>query len=156
MASPDVCEGLQPMEAPAIVFALTQMEIPSRTSEIFCFTVFGLCPYPPVSPFPFNFSTPSSSIQHQEYYFGEPLQVVHISDVHVDHNYTTGSSFNCSEPICCHVFSPSEAPGVTPFGAGPFGHSNCDAPVSLEESMYDAIRKIVPGRSFTIFSKSLM
>jgi sphingomyelin phosphodiesterase len=145
------------MEAPAFVFALTQMEIPSRTSEIFCFTVFGLCPYPPVIPYPFNFTEPKPRKQHHERNFGErrePLQIVHISDIHVDHNYTVGASFNCTEGLCCHAYTPSEAPGVTNYPAGPFGNNNCDTPVSLEDNMYQAIKEIVPERAFTIFSES--
>lgn len=148
-----MCEGLMAMEAPAVVFALTQMEVPSRTSEIFCFTVFGLCPYPPVNPFPFNFTEPNPQKQHHEHYVGEPLQVVHISDIHVDHNYTVGASFNCTEGLCCHAYTPSEAPGVTPYPAGPFGNNNCDTPVSLEDNMYNAIKEIVPERAFTVFSR---
>jgi len=153
MASPDVCEGLMNMEAPAFVFALTQMVVPSRTSEIFCFTVFGLCPYPPVNPYPFNFTEPKPQKRHHEHSAGEPLQVVHISDIHIDHNYTVGSSFNCTEALCCHAYTPSEAPGVTPYPAGPFGNNNCDTPVSLGDNMYNAIKEIVPGRAFTIFSR---
>jgi sphingomyelin phosphodiesterase len=153
MESADVCDGLMTMEASAFVFALNHMGVPSRTSEIFCFTVFGLCPYPPVNPFPFNFTEPNPQKNCHEHHVREPLLVVHISDIHVDHNYTVGASFNCTEDLCCHAYTPSEAPGVTPYPAGPFGNNNCDTPVSLEDDMYNAIKEIVPGRAFTIFSK---
>jgi sphingomyelin phosphodiesterase len=153
MASADVCEGLQAMEAPAFVYALNSMDVPSRTSQIFCWMVFGLCDYPPVVTYPFNFTEPPRSKQHRQQYFGEPLQIVHISDIHVDHNYTVGASANCTEGLCCHAYIPSEAPGVTPYPAGEFGNNNCDSPVSLEDNMYEAIRQLVPRRAFTIFSR---
>lgn len=153
MAAADVCEGLQAMEAPAFVYALNSLDVPSRTAEVFCFTVFGLCPYPPVITYPFNFTELKPRKYQREKYFGEPLQIVHISDIHVDHNYTVGASTSCTEGLCCHAYTPAEAPGVTPNPAGPFGNNNCDAPVSLEDNMYEAIKQLVPRRAFTIFSR---
>lgn len=148
-----MCQGLMDMEAPAFVFALAQMEVPSRTSQIFCFTVFGLCPYPPVNPFPFNFTERKVQKHYHHHFPRELLQVVHISDIHIDHNYTVGASFNCTEDLCCHAYTHSDAPGVTSYPAGPFGNNNCDTPLALEEHMYDAIKEVVPERAFTIFSK---
>lgn len=68
------------------------MDIPSTTAQLFCSTVFGLCDYPAVTEYtvdfpytkPANASRPASS--------GEtPIQVVHISDIHVDLSYETGA-----------------------------------------------------------------
>jgi sphingomyelin phosphodiesterase len=70
------------------------MDIPSHTATLFCTTIFGLCDYPAITDYtvdfpsskPVNASRPTSS--------GEtPIQVVHISDIHVDLSYEEGAKF---------------------------------------------------------------
>lgn len=71
------------------------MDIPSKTAVLFCSTVFGLCDYPDVTDYtvdfpsarPSNASRPSSSGQ-------TPLQIVHISDIHVDLSYEVGAKYD--------------------------------------------------------------
>lgn len=94
---------------------------------------------------PANASRPESSGQ-------TPLQIVHISDIHVDTNYTTGASYNCTKNICCRPYTAADEPGVTEYPAGEYGNTACDSPVTLEESLYAAIVDLVPNRTFTIFT----
>lgn len=150
----DVCAGAIGLEGPILAHDLRDMSIPSKTSELFCLTIFGLCQWPDVDTSfsvvdiddkPANASRPAPS--------GEtPLQVVHISDIHVDRNYTTGASYNCTKNICCRAYDADDAPGVTDYPAGPYGNAACDSPVSLEESLYAAVAQLVPNRTFTIFT----
>lgn len=87
-------------------------------------------------------SRPSSS--------GEtPIQVVHISDIHVDLSYETGANWNCTKNICCRNYTTADEPGNTDYPAGAYGNTNCDSPVTLEESLYSAIETLVPNRAFT-------
>jgi sphingomyelin phosphodiesterase len=88
----DVCEGAIAGEGPILAHDLRNMDIPSTTAALFCTTIFGLCDYPAVTDYavdfpsakPMNASRPSPS--------GEtPIQVVHISDIHVDLSYETGA-----------------------------------------------------------------
>lgn len=149
----DVCAGAIGLEGPILAHDLRGMDIPSKTSELFCLTVFGLCQWPEVdtsysvavSQKPANATRPQPSGQ-------APLKVVHISDIHVDRNYTTGASYNCTKNICCRPYTASDEPGATDYPAGPYGNSACDSPVSLEESLYAAIGDLVPDRAFTIFT----
>lgn len=70
------------------------MDIPSTTAVLFCSTVFGLCDFPDVTEYtvefpsvkPANASRPSPSGQ-------TPLQIVHISDIHVDLSYEVGAKY---------------------------------------------------------------
>jgi len=78
-----------------------------------------------------------------------PIQVVHISDIHVDRSYETGASYQCTKNICCRPYTAADAPGNTSYPAGPFGNPACDSPVTLEESLYSAIKTLVPNRAFT-------
>lgn len=149
----DVCAGAIGLEGPILAHDLRYMDIPSKTSELFCLTVFGLCQWPDVdtsfslglSAKPANASRPAPSGQ-------TPLQVVHISDIHVDRNYTAGASYNCTKNICCRPYDADDEPGVTDYPAGPYGNPACDSPVTLEESLYSAIEDLVPDRAFTIFT----
>lgn len=153
----DVCAGAIGLEGPILAHDLRGMTIPSKTSELFCLTIFGLCQWPAVdnstmaasflslSAKPANASRPSPSGQ-------TPLEVVHISDIHVDRNYTTGASYNCTKNICCRAYDADDEPGTTAYPAGPFGNAACDSPVALEESLYAAVVALVPDRAFTIFT----
>ena len=125
------------------------MDIPSSTAETFCYTLYGLCDQPAVpnytvpfpKPKPAHLVRPSASNK-------DSIQVVHISDLHVDHEYTVGASYNCSESICCRT--PEVTVGGDEYAAGPYGEYYCDAPVSLEKSQFEAIRQFAPNRAFTI------
>lgn len=152
----DVCAGAIGLEGPILAHDLRAMAIPSKTASLFCLTIFGLCQWPAAdtsysvpgvsSPRPANASSrPASSGQ-------TPLQVVHISDIHVDRSYTAGASYNCTKNICCRPYDEGDEPGVTEYPAGPYGNPECDSPVTLEESLYAAIEALVPNRTFTIFT----
>ncbi|CAM2712972.1 unnamed protein product [Rotaria socialis] len=53
------------------------------------------------------------------------LNILHLSDIHVDFSYKPGSQADCSQPLCCRGGQP--VPGHT--GAGFWGdYRNCDIP----------------------------
>lgn len=148
--SVDVCQGLETLEAPSVAYALRSMDIPSRTAQIFCSSLYGLCDQPTVLNYTVPFPKPKPSKRTRPLPSREPsIQVVHISDLHVDHRYTVGASYNCSESICCR--SPEITVSLNgSYPAGSFGEYYCDAPVSLETSQFDAIDRFVPNRAFTL------
>lgn len=86
----------------------------------------------------------------------KPLKVVHYSDIHIDPLYVPGSSTKCKKPVCCRPFTDADAPGKSTSPAGPNGDHNCDAPVSLEDSMYKAIKDMFPDQAFTIFTGDIV
>lgn len=62
---------------------------------------------------------------------------------------------HCSDLWTCHrPYTPADAPGNNDFPAGPFGDHNCGAPLSLERSMYDAIKALSPD--FAIFTGDIV
>ena len=132
------------------------MSIPSHTSQLFCITFFGLCPYPAVTPYTVPFPSPKPSTSRPAASGQAPIQVVHFSDIHVDQLYETGANYNCTKPICCRPYTSADAPGNTHYPAGPYGNTKCDAPVSLEESMYAAIKQVAPNAAFTIFTGDIV
>lgn len=149
----DVCAGAIGLEGPILAHDLRQMSIPSKTSELFCLTVFGLCQWPAVdTSFDLGLSAKPANATRPEPSGQTPLQIVHISDIHIDLNYTAGASYNCTKNVCCRPYDADDTVGVTEFPAGPYGNPACDSPVTLEESLYDAIVSLVPNRAFTIFT----
>jgi sphingomyelin phosphodiesterase len=76
------------------------------------------------------------------------IKVLHITDVHVDMNYTIGLSNDCGEPICCRPPNPVGKPGHT---AQKWGDYNCDSPPIIYENMLDFISKNI-ALNYSIFT----
>lgn len=149
----DVCEGAIGEQGPILAHDLRELTVGTHTAELFCTTLFGLCDYPAVRDYevtfptakPANATRPSPSGQ-------EPIKVVHFSDIHVDLSYEVGANYNCTKPICCRPYTSADAPGNTSYPAGEYGEVTCDAPLSLEESMYAAIQDVASDAAFAIFT----
>ncbi|KAJ5109076.1 hypothetical protein N7456_005751 [Penicillium angulare] len=149
----DVCEGAIAREGPILAHDLRNMDVPSHTATLFCTTIFGLCNYPDVTEYTIDFPSSKPANATRPASSGEtPIQIVHISDIHVDLFYEEGASYNCTKNICCRPYTAEDAPGNTSYPAGPYGSHYCDAPLALEESMYEAIQDSFPDAAFTIFT----
>ncbi|KOS18929.1 Sphingomyelin phosphodiesterase 2 [Escovopsis weberi] len=153
----DVCEGSIKLEAPVIANALRNMTLGSEKARLFCSTFFGLCPVPNIPEWKIEFpSGPNPAAERPLPSGGKPLKVVQFSDIHVDPHYVAGSNTQCTKPICCRPYTDNDLPGNTKSPAGPNGDHKCDSPVSLELSMYDAIRQIVPDAIFSLFTGDII
>lgn len=138
----DVCVGAIQSQGPIIANALRSMTVSSRSSALFCSTVFGLCTIPPVPHYALPLPKPvrnniSEPISGQR----PPIPFVHVTDLHVDSEYVVGSNARCNKPLCCR------GEPVGPLGrhpAGPFGDHQCDTPVALLDSMLDAVKAFAP------------
>ena len=53
-------------------------------------------------------------------------------------------------------YTTNDSPGHNNAPAGPNGDHQCDVPVSLEESMYNAIKTIVPDAAFSLFTGDII
>ena len=153
---PDVCTGAVGLEGPIIAQDLRGMSIPSHTSQLFCITFFGLCSYPAVTPYTIPFPSPKPAKTRPPPSGQSPIQIVHYSDIHVDPFYEKGANYNCTKPICCRPYTTADAPGNNQYPAGEYGNYKCDAPVSLEDSMYAAIKSIVPNAALTLFTGDIV
>lgn len=56
--------------------------------------------------------------------------------------------------VLIRPYTPADAPGNNDFPAGPFGDHNCGAPLSLEQSMYNAIKTFSPD--FALFTGDIV
>lgn len=148
----DVCTGVVKLEGPILAHDLRALKVGSYTSKVLCTNFFGLCPFPPITPYTVSFPKPKPNTKRPVPSGKTPLQIVHISDTHVDPDYTTGASYNCTKPTCCRPWTSAEAVGNNNYPAGPFGDTHCDPPASLEQSMVAAINSFIPNAAFTIFT----
>ncbi|KAF7901228.1 hypothetical protein EAF00_003449 [Botryotinia globosa] len=152
----DVCAGAIGLEGPIIAQDLRKITLGSHTSKLFCITFFGLCDFPAVTPYTVPFPSPKPATQRPAVSGKTPLKIVHFSDIHVDHEYEVGANTNCTKPICCRPYTSADAPGNNSYPAGEYGNYNCDAPVSLEESMYAAIKEVAPDATATLFTGDIV
>lgn len=96
---PVVCRGALGAQAPILAHSLRGMSIGGPTGTLFCAKTFGLCEYPRVrewdlaSRLPERLRDPAS---HQgakpPRAHRPPLQVVHLSDLHIDREYSVSGS----------------------------------------------------------------
>ncbi|KAL3301551.1 sphingomyelin phosphodiesterase [Colletotrichum asianum] len=106
----DVCNGTLALEGPVIAASLRDLTLGSKTAQVFCTALLGLCDYPEIepytvpmppkiitSPLPANFSSNGTK--------PAPFKIAHFSDIHFDPLYVTGSNANCSKPMCCSMYA---------------------------------------------------
>ncbi|KAF5512703.1 Sphingomyelin phosphodiesterase 1 [Colletotrichum aenigma] len=155
----DVCNGTLALEGPVIAASLRDLTLGSKTAQVFCTTLLGLCDYPEVEPYsvpmpPKTITSPLPASVSSNGTKSSPFKIAHFSDIHIDPLYVTGSNANCSKPMCCRPYTPADEPGNNDFPAGPFGDHNCGAPRGLEQSMYAAINALSPD--FALFTGDIV
>jgi sphingomyelin phosphodiesterase len=151
-----VCQGAIAEELPIIARDLRNMNIGSETSKKFCIAFFGLCPYPDIDQWNIPFTSAKPSGGRPAPSGQTPIQIVHFSDIHIDPMYVDGANANCTDPICCRSNSGQTTPANQQVAAGPNGDHKCDAPISLEESLYSAIKGSVPNAAFALFTGDIV
>ena len=91
-----------------------------------------------------SFQFPNSSIPaHRS---SAIISIVHLTDVHIDPYYESGTNADCGEPLCCRAADGlAQSPAKS---AGPWGdYRNCDTPVSSLNSALDHIVQTHPNVS---------
>ncbi|KAK0739753.1 Metallo-dependent phosphatase-like protein [Apiosordaria backusii] len=94
------------------------------------------CPQPGVVPFKVQFPKPRPNETRTLSRSGERAKVLHLSDLHLDTRYKTGSEANCTAGVCCRVSSThftkirTAHTGISQ-PAPLFGSYKCDSPYYL-------------------------
>ncbi|KIK55591.1 hypothetical protein GYMLUDRAFT_230950 [Collybiopsis luxurians FD-317 M1] len=148
---PDVCSGNMMRSGPIIAHDLRSINTTGQTAGRLCDALFGFCASKTPNPFTVPLPSPVASISppRTPTRRATPFQVVHISDVHIDRNYTIGAEANCTKTICCRNFADEAGKPITE-PAQPFGNPKCDSPPSLSDSMLEAVNKV--NAKFVIFT----
>ncbi|KAF9270730.1 sphingomyelin phosphodiesterase, partial [Marasmius fiardii PR-910] len=132
--------------------------------QMLCQNFLNLCPLPPTSPLNLTswFKKPKPKpLPPRKKPSGKRVKVLHISDLHIDPRYATGSEANCTSGLCCreNVFN-SNSPNRTLFPAPRFGAFHCDTPFSLVMAAMEAIPPLTgtreSGFSWTIYTGDMV
>ncbi|KAL0580838.1 hypothetical protein V5O48_001214 [Marasmius crinis-equi] len=116
----------------------------AATNQMLCQNFLSLCPLPPTSPLNLTswFKKPKPNpVPRVKKPSGKRLKVLHISDLHIDPRYATGSEANCTNSgFCCreNTFN-AQSPNQTVLPAPRFGAFHCDTPFSLVMAALEAI-----------------
>ncbi|KAG0362703.1 Metallo-dependent phosphatase-like protein [Gamsiella multidivaricata] len=136
----DVCQGLVYSQGSVFIDAILRAKLLSGDGKMICYQILGACPAPAITsgavkfpkPKPVNANIPAPS--------GRRIDVLHLSDWHVDDQYTPGSEGACNKPLCCRKYADSP---VTPtLAASTWGEYNCDSPVKLGEDLLEFVPSV--------------
>ncbi|KZV95484.1 sphingomyelin phosphodiesterase [Exidia glandulosa HHB12029] len=150
---PDVCAGAVGGQAPIIAHGLRLIDPLGQTATKLCNALFGLCALPPVNEFTLPLPPAPASPKKFVSRGRPPLTVAHLSDVHIDREYTVGADAQCTKPLCCRNFADQAGQPIAE-PAGPSGNSNCDSPVKLADAMLSAVKGLNPD--FAIFTGDIV
>ncbi|KAI7877878.1 Metallo-dependent phosphatase-like protein [Mucor mucedo] len=144
-----VCEGIVREQGPVIRNVLRTMDISGRDGHLACASVLNSCPYPDVIPWDVPFPKPKPRYPYTKKPSYRSMNVLHLSDWHVDPEYEEGTETQCSKPICCRKSSTGDSVLIS---ASKWGAYECDSPLTLIESMLEYIPKAVPNITFGILT----
>ncbi|KAL1505482.1 hypothetical protein ABEB36_005045 [Hypothenemus hampei] len=84
---------------------------------------------------------------------GKFLQILQITDVHVDPQYTPGSNAKCSEPLCCESGIPDNDDNAAGYWAD---YHVCDMPWHTMENVLETINKTNENLDYIYFTGDIV
>ncbi|KAG0380984.1 hypothetical protein BGX24_001693 [Mortierella sp. AD032] len=145
----DVCSGLINSQGPVLLDSLLKADLTGGDGKEICFQVLGVCPSPSVSSGTLTFPKPRPANPTVRAASGTHVDILHLSDWHVDEQYVAGSEAACNRPLCCRKYS--DSPATANRSASSWGDYNCDSPVKLGQSLLKYVPTIAQP-SFAILT----
>ncbi|KAF9900105.1 hypothetical protein EC991_007914 [Linnemannia zychae] len=142
----DVCHGLVYSQGPVIVNALMQASLLSGDGKYMCHQILGACPAPGVQSGIVSFPKPKPANVVAPTHSGQLVDILHLSDWHVDDKYVAGSEADCNRPLCCRKYD--DSPATPKRKASSWGDYKCDSPIKLGVDLL----KFVPNVANVSFS----
>jgi sphingomyelin phosphodiesterase len=148
---------------PYISQLLAKMSHATGDMQAWCHYNFGACDTPPTiqinesqwfGPKPAGGVAPPPS--------GEVINVLHLTDLHLDPRYDIGSEANCSQYLCCRPYATNTELDTTyanaSVPASRWGYIYCDTPADLGISMFMDMPNFInmSNVSFTIFTGDIV
>lgn len=86
---------------------------------------------------------------------GSPkMRVLHLTDIHLDPDYSPGSKADCGEPLCCRADDGPPDPGKA--GAGKYGdYRGCDTYRPTLENLFQHLSSIQDQFDYVLFTGDL-
>ena len=110
LQDPDICEGDIGAQGPIIAHALRSISLTGRTSRQFCNALFGMCDVEPVEPYNVTFPSSGSMLYESKVRRKtkpgdrKPFHVIHLSDVHIDREYSVSTACPMNDKISSDSF----------------------------------------------------
>ncbi|KIM47617.1 hypothetical protein M413DRAFT_205073 [Hebeloma cylindrosporum] len=132
--------------------------------QALCQNFFSMCPAPPTLPLDLSswFSKPKPNpLPAPTKCSGNRLNVLHLSDLHLDPRYLTGAEANCTSGLCCRKNNTNtQSPNIVLSPAPRYGAYRCDTPLSLALAALQAIPALTGtkdnGFAWTIYTGDLV
>ncbi|KAG0042518.1 hypothetical protein BGZ83_000362 [Gryganskiella cystojenkinii] len=145
----DVCQGLVYSQGPVLINAVMQASLLSGDGKNICFQVLGACPAPGVTSGTLSFPKPRPANIAPVTHSGQTVDVLHLSDWHVDTEYVAGSEGDCNRPLCCRKYA--DSPLTPKRKASTWGDFKCDSPIKLGQDLLQHVPKVA-NVSFSILT----
>lgn len=120
---------------PDLTNALRSMDVDGLDGEYFCHYMFAdACPRPSTPKVDYKRFWPDRPAKvDRSMSQGRTFKVLHLSDIHLQINYTEGSAANCLSQMCCDQYA-YQNPLEPRLGAPKWGYYWCDSPPALLDS----------------------
>ncbi|KAF9085424.1 hypothetical protein BGX23_009673 [Mortierella sp. AD031] len=142
----DVCQGLVYSQGPVLLNSLMQASLLSGDGKFICHQVLGSCPAQGVSSGIVSFPKAKPAFAVAPTHSGNTIDILHLSDWHVDDKYVPGAEADCNRPLCCRKYA--DSPLTPKRAASSWGDFKCDSPVKLGQDLL----KFVPNVANVSFS----
>ncbi|KAK0465473.1 Metallo-dependent phosphatase-like protein [Desarmillaria tabescens] len=147
-----------------ITQVIANADVGGYDGQMLCSNFLGLCELPPTSALNLTnwFAKPKPNpLPTPKQPSGERLKVLHISDLHLDPRYATGSEANCTSGLCCRADNSNAVSPETPlFPAPRYGAFKCDSPFALVLAALEAIPVLTEteetGFAFSLYTGDLV
>ncbi|KAF9578238.1 hypothetical protein BGW38_006074, partial [Lunasporangiospora selenospora] len=149
LADADVCEGLIALQGPVVIEAVMQANLLKGDGKFMCAQALGVCPVPTVMSGTLAFPKAKPAAAVAPAHSGKIVDVLHVSDWHVDEHYVAGSEAACTKPLCCRKYA--DSPATPTRAASTWGDYNCDPPLKLGLDMMKHV-PTVANVNFTIMT----
>ena len=122
------------------------MSLQTGDFQSFCYFYYDVCEQPPTVEIDESlyFSPKPESANAVPEPSGKSVNVLHISDWHLDPRYDIGSEANCSQYLCCRPYATNTDlytnVNNASVPASRFGYLYCDAPADLALSSFDSMK----------------
>ncbi|KAG0251723.1 hypothetical protein BG011_007420, partial [Mortierella polycephala] len=145
----DVCTGLVYSQGPVLINAVMQANLLSGDGKIICHQILGACPAQGVTSGALSFPKPKPVNIQPPTHSGNLIDVLHLSDWHVDNEYVVGAEGDCNRPLCCRKYADSPLNPKRP--ASTWGDYKCDSPIKLGVDLLKFVPKVA-NISFSILT----
>lgn len=142
----------------------SKMSVATGDFQLYCYTSYSVCSAPATIGINEDsyFSKKPASAYTAPAPSGQTLNVLHLSDYHLDPRYEIGSEANCTTHLCCRPDAKNAVlntgPNNASLPASRFGALRCDSPPDLALSAFQSMPQFfnMSSLAFSIFTGDIV